>query len=451
MNIDDIFISEESLAAVKRRTLEKAGFVKQRSFRRIPVKLPVAAVILCLTVATVFASPRLKNKLAELFDDDFPIFTQISLVSDYGWLMNAEATDNDITIRIEEAYTNESGALILFSMIDEQNRLTEGASFVGTWTKGGPGSGGSAIDVRKDSESGVIYGILNIFTDESFAGEECELVIGEVRIGNDSRQSVETSIDIGEYVRYDPDNNGRISTANTYTGSLGLTVPEVPGLVIGDIYCTDEGLTIKGNFREKENIDIKGESISFNIKPLNDNFLKTTYGTSTSFSTAKGVTTVVFNATKLMDINSLKECKLVVSYDKKESVIEGDWVLKFTAPEPDSEERPDFSEIVEFDGYKFLINDLTVTKNSLIATVSIIERPPAASGLSYDIGNEPLFPELRLYEREVPLDISRSMSRIVIGDGADSYRVVMRHNGKHDEMEIRGFIYNKEVCRIKLR
>lgn len=450
-NID---VSEESLARIKRLTLEKAGFAPPRSARRTPVKaMLMIAAVLCVTAITAFASPKLRNTLAGLFGDDLVILHKLNLLDGYGQSLGAAAEDEGITIRIEEAYRNKTGVLLLFSMTDKRNRLTESSSFNGILGKDDI-TPFSVSNCEQDTGSGTIFGIFDVFSTSSFE-TETEVTMNEVILDNRYVSNVETSIDIGDHVRY-MDNYGVTSIpGDTPDGSLNLAVPELPGLVIHDIFCNAEGLVIRAGYDQQEQADVRINRFSLSLKSPDSEIVEPSY-----IASEAGIAGSETGFKGLTDVHGLRGYRLLISYPEERGVIKGEWTLAFTMPEPDASEQRLLSQTVEADGCKFSIDSLTVTKNSIIAAVTVIERPArvreaaqaASARTPFSESGEPPYLYLTLCESGTDNPAGMISSSYQLGaDVGESYDIMLMYYGKLENLELCGYINDTEVCRIKLR
>lgn len=396
IDIQDFIVEEASLPTlthIKASTLEKAGF--QTAFQpeaalnkadnavshgklypfarklKWPFRVLIAAAMLCLCMVSAFAVTDLGYVLEARFGDDYHFLTKLRLVSDYGNIVNVSDTQQGITIKLEEAYANESGRLLLLSMQDAEGRLNETSDIMGSFENNFAPSYSTQKTMKMDEAQGILYGLYDIQFYDKVTKRNCRYVIPELYTHTKYHENIKTGISIIEHVRqhsgaYAVAEDGSIRV-NEGDNALNIAVPQLPGLTITDIWLSEEGLMIKSAYRNT-NPDTGHHSMSFSLVSPMGEIISSNMMSSWSTSEREGENVFYgrHGFVGFESIEALRGYTLCLSYMERTGRIQGEWVLEFKMPPEDASEKKAINEIITAQDLIVRIRNIIITKNSII-------------------------------------------------------------------------------------
>lgn len=304
---------ELTLKRVRAMALSKAGFKKQpkRSIKRRTLITLVAALLSVLVFATSLATTDLGVKLADMFKEYGGMKGTLDAIGLYGSAIGCEATDQDITVRVEAAYADGGTNILALSFEDALGRFIPGMTF-------SPGVEGSRLKITSASwyyptqtADGAMHALYTFGAESPAGGKNITLKIDSIVPGRTDFQDHSIGLTLGEALRETP-----------------LAVPSIPEAQFTDVHFEEGGLIIAIKYPDDIGLYFSGITLK-----LEDGSILANEEHSTVYPSDWLEGNVeYFGFSGLKDEDALRSAQLLLSYTREHEPIEGDWTLSFRMP-----------------------------------------------------------------------------------------------------------------------
>lgn len=409
---------------IRRAALQKAGFTQAGPKRRIGKRAAVvliAALAAVLMFATALATTDLGARLAGMFRGEG--FGILDTVGQLGQSVDVSATDQDITITIEAAYTNAIENLLVLTIEDAQDRLSSGMWLLTEILDSDNQFSVSRQYAPELGDDGKYHTILTMEGDKRLQG-------GNVRLAVSGITPNTVSVD---------DKPMGFTVKALMEMKMPIAIPGVDDAFIAAVNLEPGGLLIAGEYEEwtrNGQLSLDGFALRQTDGTLIQSERRVTIYANEDEEDAMNRMECAF-LRESIDPDVLLDCEVLISYSIRAPEIEGNWMLDFRMP------RDDRVTVHSAIGERISVQDrdFTIEAVTLYSSCVVIEytahpydhegwdsSEPTASELSiFDNWDDP-FPEFELVSAKGVMIAANGGARLIedhSGDGPLGYRTTI--------------------------
>lgn len=378
---------EETLTRIRALALRKAGLdgaprAAKAAKRRMkwPLRLLVAVLVLLGAMMTAFAATDLGYYLEDRFGEDFAFLSRLRVIGGYGSPVEAQATDQNITISVEAAYSDPSGTMLVLALKDEQGRLSERSELHGSFEMGGYQNCSWSTSIGVTQADGTVYALIDITSSEALKNRNTRYTVHWVAEEDRHVESVPLDVDIMEHVRIyrEPawEDDGTAPARAAEEGDMHIPVDALEGLVLTDLRVSEAGFSVYGYY---PSLDENARKHSFSVSlcapdgEIISADMQSGTGNDPNTRTAKIGFSAHFN--EITSPQMLVGYTLVLSYFENAGKIYGDWPLEFRMPYDTSAKRMRIDRDVWMGEARYRIEDVMITPGAAIIGTTLLEGP----------------------------------------------------------------------------